>query len=135
MRMELVVIDPQIDFCAPPGYLHAGHPGGSLYVPNAEKSMERVARLVERVGEKLSAIRVTLDTHRLVDVAHPLYWKDPEGRPPAPFTVISAADVTRGVWSPARPELRRRTLDYLTELERRGRYALCIWPPHCLIGS
>jgi nicotinamidase-related amidase len=29
----------------------------------------------------------------------------------------------------------KRTLAYLKALEKGGRYPLCIWPPHCLIGT
>ena len=135
MRLELVVIDPQNDFCATPGFLYPGHPGGSLYVPNAEKSIDRLATVVDRLAKKLSVIHVTLDSHRLVDVAHPIYWRDSNGNHPQPFTLITARELEEGVWSPARPSLTRRSLEYVRELERRQRYALCIWPPHCLIGS
>ena len=29
----------------------------------------------------------------------------------------------------------RRALTYVQTLAKNGRYPLCIWPPHCLIGS
>jgi nicotinamidase-related amidase len=31
--------------------------------------------------------------------------------------------------------LERQVLDYCVQLERRGRYQLYLWPPHCLIGT
>lgn len=135
MRLDVVIIDPQIDFCAPPNCLYAGHPGGSLYVPNAEKSMQRLAAFITRLGAQIEAIHVTLDTHSLFDVAHPIYWRDREGRHPEPFTLISASEVADGRWVPSQPDLYARSLEYVRALEQRGRYTLCIWPPHCLIGS
>ncbi len=125
-RIELVVIDPQNDFC---------DPNGSLYVTDAKFDMQRLADFVIKFGRKLDAINVTLDSHHLVDVAHPIFWVDSAGKHPNPFTIISTIDVVEGIWTPARPSLMSRTLDYVKHLETAGRYALCIWPPHCLIGS
>lgn len=33
------------------------------------------------------------------------------------------------------PGLQKRAQDYVDHLEKNARYPLCIWPPHCLIGS
>jgi nicotinamidase-related amidase len=124
--VHLVVIDPQVDFC---------DPAGALYVPGAEADIQRLALMVQRLASRLDDIHVTLDSHRLVDVAHPIFWKDSRGQHPAPFTIITAADVEAGRWSPALPGLTRRMLEYVRALEANGRYPLCIWPPHCLIGG
>jgi nicotinamidase-related amidase len=70
-----------------------------------------------------------------MDVAHPAWWKDSNGNNPNPFTIITAQDVKDGVWTPTIPALRGRMCEYTEELEKGGRYPLCIWPPHCLIGS
>lgn len=125
-KVHLVVIDPQVDFC---------DPSGALYVSGAERDIERLAQMVERLAPKLDDIHVTLDSHRLIDVAHPIFWKDSAGRHPAPFTIIAAGDVEAGRWTPTLPGLYRRMLEYVRSLEANGRYPLCIWPPHCLIGS
>lgn len=124
--VHLVIIDPQVDFC---------DPGGALYVRGAEGDVHRLAEMVRRVAPKLDDIHVTLDSHRLIDVAHPVFWKDSGGRHPDPFTIITAADVEMGRWTPTLPGFYRRMLDYVRGLEANGRYPLCIWPPHCLIGS
>jgi nicotinamidase-related amidase len=97
--------------------------------------MERLASMIDRLRDRLDDIHVTMDSHRLLDVAHPLYWKDSSGNPPAPFTIITASDVADGTWSTTIPSLQRRALEYVRALEQSGRYPLCIWPPHCLIGS
>jgi len=125
-RIELLIIDPQNDFC---------DPKGSLYVEGANKDMERLAKFIDRVGEKLYDIHVTLDSHRLVDVAHPIFWADSQGNPPEPFTIITFDDVQKGKWKSRNPGYQVRSTDYVRKLEENGRYPLCIWPPHCLIGS
>jgi nicotinamidase/pyrazinamidase len=125
-KVHLVVIDPQVDFC---------DPAGALYVTGAEKDVHRLSEMIRRVAPKLDDIHVTLDSHRLIDVAHPVCWKDSSGRHPVPFTIITAADVEAGRWTPVLPGLYRRLLAYVRTLEANGRYPLCIWPPHCLIGS
>jgi nicotinamidase/pyrazinamidase len=127
MRVELLIIDPQIDFCDPDK--------GALYVKGAEHDMARLSSMVRRVGSRLDDIHVTLDSHHLVDIAHPIFWRDSQGNHPDPFTLISVSDVETGKWAPTQPGLYKRALDYVQTLERNGRYVLCIWPPHCLIGS
>jgi nicotinamidase/pyrazinamidase len=90
--VHLLIIDPQSDFM--------DSPGAALPVPGANADMRRLARLIGRVGRSLSAVHVTLDTHAVIDVAHPGMWRGRDGKPPDPFTVISADDVAGGVWRP-----------------------------------
>ena len=126
MNVTLLIIDPQIDFC---------DPAGALSVAGAEADMARLALLVQRLAPKLGQIHVTLDSHHLVDIAHPIFWKDADGRHPAPFTIISAQDVEAGRWATTEPAYAARGAAYVQALAENGRYPLCIWPPHCLIGS
>ncbi|MCB9673901.1 MAG: hypothetical protein H6737_02230 [Alphaproteobacteria bacterium] len=126
MKLHLVVIDPQNDFCLP---------DGALSVPGAQKDMDRLALLVHRLKDKLADVHVTLDSHRRVDISHPVWFRDADGNHPAPFTAITAADVESGKWVPTLPSTHARTLAYLRELQRTGRYIHVIWPEHCLIGS
>jgi nicotinamidase/pyrazinamidase len=126
LRQHLLVIDPQHDFC---------HPKGALFVGGADKDMMRLAEMVKRIQGELTAIHVTLDCHHYIDIAHPVFWKSPSGRHPDPFTIISRGDVEKGTWSATDPSMKQHTLEYVARLEENGRYQLCIWPPHCLIGS
>lgn len=126
IKADLFIIDPQVDFC---------NPKGALYVKGAEDDMTRLAAMINRTRSKLHDIHVTMDTHHLLDVAHPLYWKNTAGVHPAPFTIITVKDVEQGVWIPTIPSFITRSLEYVKTLEKNGRYPLCIWPPHCLIGS
>lgn len=126
--VHLLVIDPQQDFCDGPS-------NGALAVPGADADMRRLADLIRRSGQGIDAIHVTLDSHQLLDIAHPAWWRNAEGEPPAPFTVITAAAVAAGQWWAADPVHQERSEAYVRDLEQRGKYALVIWPPHCLIGS
>lgn len=126
IKVDLLIIDPQNDFC---------DPRGSLFVPRAEADMVRIASMIDRISDKLNDIHVTLDTHHYVDIAHPVFWKNSEGKNPDPFTIITEDDVRNGVWITTLPSLHSRALEYVHQLKVNNRYPLCIWPPHCLIGS
>lgn len=125
-RIDLLIIDPQNDFC---------DPNGSLFVPGANDDMSRVSAMIQRMGKHLFDIHVTLDSHHYVDIAHPVFWVDASGKHPDPFTIISDADVESGAWKATNPQFQARALEYVKSLKSNSRYLLCIWPPHCLIGS
>ena len=124
--VEFLIIDPQNDFC---------NPKGALFVTGADKDSERLAECITRLSDQINDIHVTLDSHHFVDIAHPIFWINDKGDHPAPFTLISKKDVMDGKWYPKNPTWSKRALDYVTSLEVNKRYLLCIWPPHCLIGS
>jgi nicotinamidase-related amidase len=126
MDLRILIIDPQNDFC---------DRKGALYVPGAAEDMDRLAVMIRRLKSKITDIHVTLDTHHYVDVAHPIYWTDPNGNHPQPFTLISAEDVENGKWRAHNPQLQKRASEYVRSLKNNQRYALVVWPPHCLIGS
>lgn len=123
---HLLIIDPQNDFC---------DRKGALSVPNADGDMKRLAHFVDRFGDQIDQIHVTLDSHGELDIAHGLFWVDAHGVSPAPFTIISQEDFDEGVWRPRKPEWHDRAGQYLRQLSERGRYDLTIWPPHCIVGS
>ena len=125
-RLEFLIVDPQNDFC---------DPKGTLYVPGAREDSLRLSDTIKRLRDKVSHISVTLDTHRLIDIAHPIFWVDHEGRHPAPFTLITKDDLKKGLWRTSLPDHMDRAVRYVDELAKNDRYVLCIWPPHCLIGS
>jgi nicotinamidase-related amidase len=127
-KTRLLIIDPQVDFCDGPA-------NGALPVPGAWADLDRLAALVDRLGGAIDAIDVTLDSHHAMDIAHGPWWIDPSGAHPAPFTLISAQGVESGAWSAANPAFRERSLRYVRALEAGDKYALLIWPTHCLIGS
>lgn len=141
-RTQLLIIDPQNDFCdlprvwwpaALPG--QADSSGPALPVTGAHADMQRLAAWIQRHGSKLEAITLTLDSHQAYDLAHPAFWQQRDGSAVAPFTAISAAQVRNGDFAPRDASALARVLQYLDTLEAEGRYQLMVWPLHCEIGS
>lgn len=141
-KIHLLLIDPQNDFCDVPEEFRPVNPldvskriAPALPVPGAHADMLRVAALIDRIGNKLYDVHVTLDSHNPLDIAHPIWWCNERGESPAPFTMISVDDVRNGVWRARNPKAQAYSLAYVEALQNNGRYMLIIWPEHCLIGS
>jgi nicotinamidase/pyrazinamidase len=136
LKVHVVCIDVQNDFT---------NPNGSLYVKGGEENAKRSAKMIERLTDRLADVHMTMDSHRIVDISHPKWWVDDNGKAPPPFTgVVLEGDEFRffnyatGAKTPARthsPSARTRTLNYLKSLTANGRYPHTIWPEHCLIGD
>lgn len=136
---QLLVIDPQNDFCDLPESCCPEVCGvkqtPALPVAGAHADMQRLAALIDSGCAGLGAITVTLDSHQHLDIAHPGFWQDANGGQVAPFTVVTAAEVRAGAFRPRLASACSRVLDYLDALEATGRYAHMIWPVHCEIGT
>jgi nicotinamidase-related amidase len=123
-RIHLVLIDMQIDFC---------HDSGNLPVPGALQDIRRTIEFIYRHAGRISQITCSLDAHLPRQIFFPNWWTDDQGNHPAPFTIITAADVAEGSWRPVVDV--DRSIDYVRQLEDRHKKKLCIWPYHTLIGS
>jgi nicotinamidase-related amidase len=127
MKTHLLLIDPQIDFM--------DLPGSTLPVTGAVKDMQRVSAFIDRMGQRLYDIHVTLDSHHACDIAHKALWRNKNGDYPAPFTIIGEAEIKNKVWYARMPQMQAILENYVLALSSSGRYPLCIWPDHCLIGT
>jgi nicotinamidase-related amidase len=140
-KLHLLVIDPQNDFCDLPSTHLPANPAGSgpcipaLPINGAHADMLRVADVINRGLDGISAISMTLDSHHRLHIAHPTFWMDANGMAVAPYTQIVAAEVRDGRFQPSVPQTLPRALAYLDALEAAGRYTLMVWPVHCEIGS
>ena len=140
-RTQLLIIDPQNDFCdLPPNWRPASAAATAAYAPSlpvagAHADMQRLAQWIARQSLQLDGITVTLDSHQSYDIAHPAFWQQGDGSTVQPFTPITAAQMRAGSYTPRNPDARERTLAYLDALEAQGRYTLMVWPLHCEIGS
>jgi nicotinamidase/pyrazinamidase len=123
-QIHLLIIDMQIDFC---------HPQGTLYVPGAEDDIRRLIGFIYRHAAQISKITCSLDSHLPLQIFHPAWWVDENGRHPDPFTVISAADVQAGRWRPRRSA--DWSVQYVHKLEEAAKKALVIWPYHVPLGG
>jgi len=110
----------------------------------------------------INRLVATMDSHHKLHIAHPKFWLHAnDNQHPPPFTIITSSDIKNGVWRPrtnlklpvsnqlVKPSYLMKIkydingnlnlLDYCIEytklLEEKGRFKLCIWPEHCLIGT
>ena len=149
----LVLVDVQKDF----------HPGGSLAIPTADEDALRIAQLLKDHPTKISRVVATMDSHQKLHIAHPGFWISGEDSQshPNPFTIISSEDIIAGKWKPrcdikipkgtidgeifdgladvlssdGTIDLYKYSIEYTKRLEAKGKFKLCVWPEHCLIGS
>lgn len=121
----LLIIDPQNDF----------HPGGSLAIATADADSKRISEFIRDKMHEIDEIVVTLDSHQRMHIAHGIFWVDLQGKHPTPFTTISAKDIELGKWKTAVPQYQEAALNYAHKLEQGGRFKICIWPEHCIIGT
>lgn len=138
MKLHVICIDDQVDFT---------HKTGSLYVKGGDENVKRAARMIERLTPKITDIHVTMDSHRKVDISHPMWWIRDDGTKPGPITGVTLeADgrfkftdfLNNAAVSYGRTRqlgARDRTTEYLKALTTKGRYPHTIWPEHCLIGD
>lgn len=140
-KVQLLLIDPQNDFCDLPAAWHGAQPESgerlapSLPVPGAHADMLRLAQFIAAQGDAVDAITLTLDSHQRYDIGHPSFWRTGDGTAVAPFTTITAAQLRAGDYVPRDPAALPRVAVYLDALESQGRYTHMVWPVHCEIGS
>jgi nicotinamidase-related amidase len=119
----ILMIDPQNDFVKSTG---------SLSVVGAEADAARIVNFIDQNGAKIDYIGITTDQHHPIHIAHPIFWKNKDGKNPNPFTVITSDDAKKGRWiAQFNPPW---ALKYLDELEKTGRSNM-IWPEHCIVFS
>lgn len=120
-RTALFVIDAQVDFC---------YPDGSLYVPGSIEDMRRLIDLIYRVGDQITTIVPTIDTHYPFMIFFPTWWRGKNGEMPSPFTMISEDDIKKGVWRAVIEPAWSHA--YVSKLAKDGKQVLMIWPFHCM---
>jgi len=134
MNTHLLGIDIQNDFVDSTTTQTLGTElKATLAVPGAEQDTKNVSEMIKRMGNKIEQIHMTVDTHHIIDIAHPKFLIRSNGEHPSPFTIITVEDVETGKWRC--PFGNQKFLDYLKALEAGNRYPHCVWPEHCLIGS
>lgn len=127
MKTGLLIIDPQNDFmdnaCA------------ALPVRGAVEDMARLADWIDRHGDALDFVMVTMDTHGRYDIGHASFWIDANGVPPAPYTEITLDDLQSGRVKTLDPLLNDRMLRYAAQVSENGRQPIRVWPDHCIKGT
>lgn len=123
-RVAVFAIDAQVGFCTP---------GASLYVPGADQDVVRAINFIYSNIDKITELHFSLDTHYAFQIFHPTFWVDAQGNHPAPFTIITLDDIRDGKWMPSTHP--KHAEDYVKQLQAQGKYDLCIWPFHTMLGS
>jgi nicotinamidase-related amidase len=141
LRLALVVVDVQNTFCSPGFELFVAGRSGT----GALDDSRRLCEFVYRNLDAITQVVATLDTHQALQIFHRVLLVDAEGRPPEPFTRVTAADVESGRWrvDPAAaaglgldPEYADEHLRYYTRtLAEGGKFDLTIWPFHAMLGG
>ncbi len=140
-KLALIAIDVQNTFCIPEFELFVSGRSGL----GAVEDNQRLCQFIYRNLCRLTHITVTQDTHRAMQIFHPIFLVDAHGQNPAPNTQVSLDDLQSGRWkfNPAVANSlhiepyygQQQLLHYAEELERRGKYALTIWPYHAMLGG
>lgn len=123
-KVALVLIDAQIDFI---------HDGGALRVPGAVDDTRRTIEFLYENVSQISTIVASLDSHLAFQIFYPTWWVDERGHNPPPFTLIGPDELSRGTYRPLFDPA--WSIDYVAELAKTAKKALCLWPYHTMIGG
>lgn len=156
-RIDMFLIDAQNDFCCsgnePDNWPtpFGGKRQGALFVQTADIEAVSVSVLIKRLrdkslpnGHKITNLHPTIDSHPRKHCSLNVSWKKRDGSTPAPFTIVSHADVVNQEYMPRFPGAMwdgkmipsyKWALNYTEKLDQKGRNKLCLWPVHCQIGT
>jgi len=140
-RNWLLLVDVQNTFCIPGFELFvAGRSGLGAVEDNI-----RLCQFIYRNLGVITNISATMDTHLLQQVFHSIFFVDKDANHPAPYSNIQSSELEMGKWkfNPAlaprfgiTPEYgQEMMIHYAGELEKKGKYALTIWPYHAMLGG
>ncbi len=140
-QIWLLLIDVQNTFCIPGFELFvAGRSGRGAVDDNV-----RLCEFIYRNLDKITKISATMDTHLSQQVFHAIFFVDKDGNHPAPYTNIQAGELEEGKWTfnaALAPRFgitadygQKMMIYYARELEKKGKYALTIWPYHAMLGG
>lgn len=140
-RICLLLVDVQNTFCIPEFELFVGGRSGTA----ALDDNRRLCEFIYRNLGVITQVCPTMDTHQTVQIFHGIFLVNEQGEHPAPYTLVSAEDVERGIWK-FNPEV-AQSLDidetygqnflryYTQKLKEGGKYDLTIWPYHAMLGG
>jgi nicotinamidase-related amidase len=141
IKTWLMLIDVQNTFCIPEFELYVGGRSGH----GAVEDNVRLCQFIYRNLGNITQITSTMDTHMTMQVFHAIFFVDKDWNHPAPYTDIHASELRDGKWSfnptlssefGIAPEYgQQMMIHYAEELEKKGKYALTIWPYHAMLGG
>lgn len=140
-RLALVLIDVQNTFCISDFELFvAGRSGRGAVEDNI-----RLSRFIYHNLATVTHITATMDTHRAVQIFHPIFLVDRHGNHPEPHTQVALQDILEGRWQfnsaiakaiqLSAEQGQQHLLHYTRTLIDQGKYDLTIWPYHAMLGG
>ena len=140
-KINLILVDVQNTFCLPDFELFVSGRSGM----GAVEDNRRLCEFIYRNLGAITGISLTMDTHRAMQIFHPIFLIDEGGNHPGPYTLVTHQDIVEGRWrfNPAAaanlgisPEAgQAHLLHYTGKLEEQAKYDLTIWPYHALLGG
>jgi nicotinamidase-related amidase len=142
-RVCLLLIDVQNTFCIPGFELYVGGKTGTAAI----EDNQRLCEFIYRNLGNITKIIPTLDTHTAMQIFHPIFWVDKDGKHPTPAaTNITPEDIENGIWqvNPAVSSsitngnlevLKKQGFHYVKKLSQDGKYPLTVWPYHSMLGG
>jgi nicotinamidase-related amidase len=142
-RICLLLIDVQNTFCIPEFELFVGGKSGN----GAVDDNKRICDFIYRNLGVITTIAPTLDTHKVMQIFHPIFWINAAGEHPIPAaTSITPGDIDQGIWQ-VNPNiahsitkgdyelLAKHAYHYVKQLSQDGKYPLTVWPYHSMLGG
>ena len=140
-KISLLLVDVQNTFCIPGFELYVGGPSGT----GAVDDNRRLCNFIYRNLNVITQICPTLDTHQAMQIFHCIFLVNDRGEHPAPYTLITADDIEKGIWK-FNPQLssslqidetygQQFLRHYTRQLKASGKYELTIWPYHAMLGG
>ncbi|MDJ0844533.1 isochorismatase [Crocosphaera sp.] len=138
----LLLIDVQNTFCLPDFELFvAGKSGNGAVEDNI-----RLCEFIYKNLANITTIAATMDTHKSMQIFHPIFWVDEQGNhPQAGLTMITYEDIKQGRWKVNQniaynlkisfEKLERYALHYVKKVSEDSKYPLTIWPYHSMLGG
>ena len=140
-KVCMLVIDMQNTFCIPGHELFVGGRSGK----GAVDDTRRLCKFIYQNLPFITQIIPTMDTHQAMQIFHSFFFVDEKGNHPAPLTMISSTDITKGKWrfnadlakqlGYSTNFMEKHLLYYTQRLERNSKYQLMIWPYHAMLGG
>ncbi|MDJ0729681.1 MAG: isochorismatase [Crocosphaera sp.] len=141
-KIILLLIDVQNTFCLPDFELFVAGKSGN----GAVEDNMRLCEFIYRNLGKITTIAATMDTHKAMQIFHPIFWVDEQGNhPQAGITMISYEEVKQGRWKVNQnithnlnislEKLENYAVHYVKKVTEDSKYPLTIWPYHSMLGG
>jgi nicotinamidase-related amidase len=141
-RICLLLIDIQNTFCIPEFELFVRGKSGT----GAVEDNVRLCEFIYRNLGVITQIVFTMDTHKAIQIFHPIFWSNTLGEHPTPLaTSITLTDIEEGIWK-INPHvafslgchyefLEKHAYYYVKKITENGKYPLTVWPYHAMLGG